>query len=276
MLLNLSASNETIGKNKYRTDLVKGQSGRCIAAYAYASCGPTESTTDLVFGGHCLIAENGTLLAESPRVGDGGPMRRGSYWVTADIDIEHLQNDRRTGTALTSARRRHRADVSADSISGASGNGRTPSCGRSAPFVPKDDAERERRCAEIFGVQCAALASESNNSRPTMPLNIGMSGGLDSTLSLLVAVKMCDMLHEPRRRIHGLTMPGYGTTERTRTNALALMEHFGVSRDVIDIRPLCVDAFRAMGYRPFGIDPTSTQRRRVSADAEPTSSRAMS
>src|SRR5438270_7583705 len=91
VLLNLSASNETIGKSAYRTELVVGQSGRCIAAYAYASSGPTESTTDLVFGGHCLIAENGRLLAESPRVGDGQTLRRDSYWITQDVDVAKLQ-----------------------------------------------------------------------------------------------------------------------------------------------------------------------------------------
>src|SRR4029077_1257703 len=88
ILLNLSASNETIGKSRYRTELVVGQSGRCIAAYAYASSGPSEATTDLVFGGHCLIAENGKLLAESSRVGDGGPIRRGTDLITRDVDVE--------------------------------------------------------------------------------------------------------------------------------------------------------------------------------------------
>jgi NAD+ synthase (glutamine-hydrolysing) len=100
VLVNLSASNETIGKNRYRTDLVVGQSGRCIAAYAYSGAGPTESTTDLVFAGHCLIAENGTLLGESSRVGDGGPIRRDSYFVTADVDVERLQTERRMMTSF--------------------------------------------------------------------------------------------------------------------------------------------------------------------------------
>src|SRR5262245_59298573 len=104
ILLNLSASNETIGKSRYRHDLVTGQSGRCIAAYAYSSAGPSESTTDLVFGGHCLIAENGTLLGESPRVGDGGPIQRGSYVLTRDVDIEKLQSDRRSTTRFDDCR----------------------------------------------------------------------------------------------------------------------------------------------------------------------------
>ena len=227
VLLNLSASNETIGKNKYRSDLVKGQSGRCIAAYAYASCGPTESTTDLVFGGHCLIAENGVLLAESPRVGDGGPIRHGSYWITADVDIEHLQNDRRTGISFdecTPATSRSYRRLPFRLRPEMDGLRRTVAA---LPFVPTEDSELERRCAEIFGVQCAALAKRIEQLPAEVPLNIGISGGLDSTLSLLVAVKMCDMLQEPRTRIHGLTMPGFGTTERTRTNAAGIDGAFG-------------------------------------------------
>ncbi len=257
VLVNLSASNETIGKNKYRTDLVVGQSGRCMAAYVYAGAGPTESTTDLVFGGHCLIAENGALLAESSRVGDGGPLRRDSYFITADADLDRLQSDRRTATSFQEcaprlSRRyrivpfsvREQMDGLHREISG-------------TPFVPGEKGELERRCAEIFGVQCAGLARRIEQLPSDLPLCIGVSGGLDSTLSLLVAVKMCDALKLPRSRIHGLTMPGFGTSEKTRTNAVRLMEHLGVSSDSIDIRPLTLDAFRAMGHRPFGLDPAS-------------------
>ena len=100
ILLNLSASNETIGKSRYRTDLVVGQSGRTISAYAMAGSGPSESTTDVVFGGHCLIAENGRLLAESPRVGDGQPIRRDSYTITQDVDVAKLLTDRRVTTSF--------------------------------------------------------------------------------------------------------------------------------------------------------------------------------
>ena len=104
ILLNLSASNETIGKSQYRTDLVVGQSGRTISAYAMAGSGPSESTTDVVFGGHCLIAENGRLLAESPRVGDGLPIRRDSYTITQDVDVAKLLTDRRVTTSFDDGR----------------------------------------------------------------------------------------------------------------------------------------------------------------------------
>lgn len=253
--LNLSASNEIIGKSRYRTDLVVGQSGRCIAAYAYASSGPTESTTDLVFGGHCLVAENGVLLRESSRVGDGTPIRRESSFITADVDIERLQNDRRSTTSFDDNVRHLPGPYRTIPFTlrrDMEGLLRTVS---GTPFVPQENEELHRRCAEIFGIQCAALARRVEQLPPQTALNIGVSGGLDSTLSLLVAVRMCDMLGQPRERIHALTMPGFGTTERTRTNALDLMSHLGVSQESIDIRPLCLDAFRTLGHQPLGVDP---------------------
>ncbi|MGE5755885.1 MAG: NAD(+) synthase [Planctomycetaceae bacterium] len=253
ILLNLSASNETIGKCAYRTDLVVGQSGRCIAAYAYASSGPSESTTDLVFGGHCLIAENGRLLKDSPRVGDGGPIRRDTYFITQDVDVERLQSDRRSTTSFDdclkylSSYRTVEFALAREMVGLARRVVGTP-------FVPSEGAELHARCAEIFGIQCAGLAKRIEQLPPGTPLNIGISGGLDSTLSLLVAVKTCDLLGIGRRTIHGLTMPGFGTTSRTRTNALDLMDHLGVAVETIDICDPALRAFREMDYAPFGID----------------------
>ena len=252
VLVNLSASNETIGKSRYRTDLVVGQSGRCVAAYAMAGCGPTESTTDVVFGGHCLIAENGALLAESPRVGDGQPIRRDSYAITRDVDVARLRTDRRVMTSfddsLSSLRPFRRVPFAV--ASGMEGLHRDVA---GTPFVP-GGPELHRRCAEIFGIQCAGLAKRIEQLPTGTPLNIGISGGLDSTLSLLVAVTTCDMLGLDRRQVHGLTMPGFGTTQRTRTNALDLMAHLGVSSETIDISALALEAFREMDHAPFGID----------------------
>jgi NAD+ synthase (glutamine-hydrolysing) len=252
VLVNLSASNETIGKSRYRTDLVVGQSGRCVSAYAMAGCGPTESTTDVVFGGHCLIAENGVLLAESPRVGDGHPVRRDSYAITRDVDVARLRTDRRVMTSfddsLSSLRPFRRVGFA---LSPAMEGLHRDVPG--TPFVPSGP-ELHRRCAEIFGIQCAGLAKRIEQLPGGNPLNIGISGGLDSTLSLLVAVTTCDMLGLDRRLVHGLTMPGFGTTQRTRTNALDLMDHLGVSSETIDISALALDAFREMGHAPFGID----------------------
>jgi NAD+ synthase (glutamine-hydrolysing) len=253
ILLNLSASNETIGKCRYRTDLVVGQSGSCIAAYAYSSAGPSESTTDLVFGGHCLIAENGKLLEESPRVGNGQPMQRGSYSITRDVDIELLQTDRRVTTSFDDCQKyiapfRKLQFQLSDRMNG------LKRYVFSAPFVPKEDAELHRRCAEIFGIQCAGLAQRIERLPAGTNFHIGISGGLDSTLALLVAVKTCDLLGYDRRRVHGLTMPGFGTTARTKTNALALMNQLGISSETIDICELVLRTFQVMGCRPFGID----------------------
>jgi NAD+ synthase (glutamine-hydrolysing) len=253
VLLNLSASNETIAKSQYRTDLVVGQSGRCIAAYVYAGAGPSESTTDLVFGGHCLIAENGRLLEESPRVGDGRPIRRDSYWITQDVDVAKLQSDRRISTSFDQGPRFSRPfrRVPFDLAPEMTGLKRfVPG----TPFVPDDGPELHRRCAEIFGIQCAGLAKRIEELPAGIPLNIGISGGLDSTLSLLVAVKTCELLGIDRGLIHGLTMPGFGTTTRTRNNALDLMEHLGVASETIDIAPLALLTFREIGHAPFGID----------------------
>jgi NAD+ synthase (glutamine-hydrolysing) len=253
ILLNLSASNETIGKSQYRTDLVVGQSGRCIAAYAYAGAGPTESTTDLVFGGHCLIAENGQLAEESPRVGDGQSIRRDSYWITRDIDVAKLLSDRRVSTSFEQGPRfsrpcRRIAFALAPAMPGLLWF--VPG----TPFVPAEGPELHRRCAEIFGIQCTGLAKRIEQLPPQTPLNIGISGGLDSTLSLLVAVKTCDLLGLDRRLIHGLTMPGFGTTARTKNNALDLMRHLGISSETIDIAPLALLVFREIGHAPFGLD----------------------
>ncbi len=268
VLFNPSASNEVIGKRAYRKSLVESQSARCIAAYAYAGAGPTESTTDLVFGGHCLIAENGHLLAEADALllpkHDGEkssrerqrPESAGDARVAiADVDIAKLRHDRRKMVTFQQPSRflprdyrwiefgiREELDGSPQRyVSG-------------APFVPRDTADLDERCHEIFSIQCRGLAKRILSLPHESSLNIGVSGGLDSTLSLLVAVKTCDLIGSPRTRVRGLTMPGYGTTGRTRTNALALMQHLGVGSETIDIRPLCLEAFRELGHAPFGID----------------------
>jgi NAD+ synthase (glutamine-hydrolysing) len=253
VLLNLSASNEIIGKSEYRRDLVVGQSGRCIAAYAYASAGPSESTTDLVFSGHSLIAENGRLFGESRRVGDGDAIPRGSQHLTCDVDVEKLLADRRGTSSFDDFSgnsppfRRIPFTVSRSmaglkrSVSG-------------TPFVPRDDGELKARCAEIFEIQCAGLAKRIEQLPKNTPLNIGVSGGLDSTLALLVAGKTCDMIGLDRSTIHGLTMPGFGTTAKTKTNAVVLMRELGVASDTVDIRPLALRAFVDLGHAPFGID----------------------
>src|SRR5579875_251871 len=259
LLVNLSASNETIGKAEYRRQLVLSQSGRCIAAYVYTSCGVGESTTDVVFGGHCLIAENGVLLAESRR------FLREDALLVADVDLDRLGVDRqRTNsffdvhlypgvqdTELTWLRFARSTFVL--------GEQPIPTDLRrpieAHPFVPQGQEQLRERCEEIFHIQVAGLAKRLEHLG-IPPVAIGVSGGLDSTLALLVACKTMDMLGAPRQRIQAFTMPGFGTSKRTRENARALMRQLGVTAHEIDIRTLCLQEMRALGYRPFGIDLT--------------------
>jgi NAD+ synthase (glutamine-hydrolysing) len=250
LLLNLSASNEVIGKAAYRRQLVAGQSARCLAGYVYASCGVHESTTDLVFGGHCLVGENGTILAESER------FRRDEQLLVADLDLDRLRGDRfRTTTfaeyALYAGTRRpfRRIEFSLDP---------TPADAPLArfvdahPFVPQQADTLRERCEEIFHTQVAGLAKRLEHIG-TPPVTIGVSGGLDSTLALLVACKTFDAVDVSRSKILALTMPGFGTTPRTLANARALMKHLGVSAREVDIRPLCLAEWKALNHLPFGI-----------------------
>ena len=260
VLLNLSASNETIGKASWRRDLVKSQSGRCIAAYAYVSAGAGESTSDLVFGGHCLIAENGGILAESRRVGDGEePVAVYRTQVTSDVDLDRLAHDRRVLGSFDDARRSRHADYRWIDCDPVNGQVRPPRerlqrVVDAHPFVPVGSDELELRCAEIFGIQTAGLIKRLTRLPETVKLSVGVSGGLDSTLALLVAVRACDAIGRSRKDILGITMPGFGTTEHTRSSADRLIAATEISAECIDIRPLCLDTFRSIGHCPLGIE----------------------
>jgi NAD+ synthase (glutamine-hydrolysing) len=253
LLINLSASNEVIGKAGYRRQLVVGQSGRCLAAYLYVSNGVHESTTDLVFGGHCLVAENAVLLAESPR------FQRGETWLCADVDIQRLQNDRQKMNSFGDAqplvpdrtRRRPAFTVATSLFKEASG--KLLRQVEAHPFVPAGQEQLEERCQEIFHTQVAGLAKRLEHiGKPALAL--GVSGGLDSTLALLVACKTLDALGWPRTQLSCITMPGFGTSERTLNNARALMRLLGVTTSSVDIRLACLEQMRALGHKPFGID----------------------
>ena len=260
VLLNLSASNETVGKAHYRKRLVTTQSGKCIAAYVYASAGPTESTTDLVFGGHCLIAENGSLLTESKRIGTGMPLNVASQldgvvsFTTSDIDLDRLDHDRRVfGTMHQSSNpefhkpfRRIAFELETRIIPLAR-------FVDAHPFVPKATTELDERCAEIFEIQCAALAKRVSRLPKDLPLVIGVSGGLDSTLALIVAAKMFEAMNWQTTRLIGVTMPGFGTTDQTKNNATQLIGLLGLAIETIDIRESCFRMFFDLKHRPFGI-----------------------
>jgi NAD+ synthase (glutamine-hydrolysing) len=250
LLLNLSGSNEVIGKANYRRQLVVNQSGRCLGAYVYCSCGVWESTTDLVFGGHCLIAENGNLIAESPR------FNRQAALLLADVDLERLRVERmRTNSFAANGQGNDPFDmvempsIPEPKVTFVGGLRRNV---EAHPFVPQGEDQLRERCDEIFHAQVAGLARRLESiGKPSVA--IGISGGLDSTLALLVACKTFDALETPRTKIKALTMPGFGTTGRTRDNAMALMRQLKVSIQEIDIRPLCLAEMRALGHKPFGI-----------------------
>ncbi len=251
VLANLSASNETIGKVAYRRQLVAGQSARCLAGYVYASCGVGESSTDVLFGGHCLIGENGNLLTESAR------FQRGGHLVAADVDLDRLQRDRVTTNSFAESSRDPLLKRAFRCIGFTHQDrpDRRPALMRTIdahPFVPSDPATLRERCDEIFHTQVSALAKRLDHiGKP--PVAIGVSGGLDSTLALLVVCKTFDLLGEPRAKIKALTMPGFGTTPQTLGNARTLMRKLDVSIREADIRAMCFEQMKALGHAPFGI-----------------------
>ena len=161
LLVNLSASNEIIGKASYRELLVRSQSGRCLAAYAYASAGPTESTTDLVFGGHCMIAENGSLLASSERIGAAHCAWLEQSHVTADVDLQRLAHDRQVAQSWLLAAKRFTAEYRVIPFKCSLLSRGADRVVVAQPFVPREDGELHARCAEVFGIQCAGLAKTS-------------------------------------------------------------------------------------------------------------------
>jgi NAD+ synthase (glutamine-hydrolysing) len=251
VLVNLSASNEVIGKAAYRRQLVANQSGRCIAAYVYAASGVHESTTDLVFGGHSLIAENGNLLAEARR------FERKSTLLVADVDLDRLRADRMRIKSFGEGRLFGHNGQTFARVRFELGDTRPVRDDlrrpvEAHPFVPQGQDQLRERCEEIFHTQVAGLAKRLEHiGKP--PVAIGISGGLDSTLALLVACKTMDLLGVGRDRILAFTLPGFGTSARTRDNARALMRQLGVSAREVDIRRLCLEEMRALGHKPFGI-----------------------
>lgn len=258
VLVNLSASNETIGKAAWRRDLVRSQSGRCLAAYAYASAGAGESTSDLVFGGHCMIAENGSMLDESRRIGDGmEPVVVPSMCVTCDVDLQRLEHDRRVMGSFDDAKTQQHdfrsVDCNPERKTGRSPRSELKRSVDGQPFVPSGERELEDRCSEIFSIQIAGLVKRLSRLPAATKLAIGISGGLDSTLALLVAIRACDVAGRSRADIHGVTMPGFGTTEHTRQSADQLIAVTGITGECIEIRDLCLDTFRSLSHDPLGI-----------------------
>lgn len=242
VLLNLSASNELVGKAEYRRELVKVQSGRTLSAYVYANNGVHESTTDVVFGGQLLVAENATLLAEGRRFA-----REGDLAVT-DVDVERLVVERMKQTSFGDAVHelpQAYARVAVDPIPAPSPH-RLVRAIDPNPFVPADPALLGDRCREVFAIQTAGLAKRLEHTG-SKRVTLGLSGGLDSALALLVVDRTFDLLGLPRDGIIAVTMPGFGTTAGTLENARALARAAGVGLREIDIRAATSQHLKDLG-----------------------------
>ena len=243
VIFNLSASPEAAGKHAYLRQLVAQQSARTIAGYVYCSAGCGESSTDLVFTGNALIAENGTILREAERFSDKEQL------VVADVDIERLEYERRRNTSFRMNEAATENTVIEMEIPEALRAAALDRTIDPLPFVPKEEEHRSERCEEIFSIQARGLAQRMNHTHARKAV-IGISGGLDSTLALLVSVRTFDLLGLDRSGILGITMPGFGTTDRTYRNALELMHGLGVTVREIPIRDACLQHFRDIGLDP--------------------------
>lgn len=270
ILFNLSASNEIIGKSEYRRELVTLQSGKCSAGYIFSSSGVDESTTDVVFGGHSMIAENGRILSESERF-----LRKG-HLIVSEIDVQRLLNDRIKSTSFMEGmpvcsfrkisfylnpldledQELSSVDLSL-STEGSSSNSREIPIKMNRlfrpvdphPFVPSDKSAREIRCKEIFAIQTAGLAKRLKHTGIKNAV-LGISGGLDSTLALIVTAKTFDILGIPKENITAITMPGFGTTDNTYENALQLIRSYGAELCEINIKQACLQHFEDIGHDP--------------------------
>ena len=247
IILNLSASNELLSKREYRQQLISQQSARCQCGYVYVSAGMGESSSDLVFSGHSVIASCGTVIRESEGY------LADDYLMTADIDIDRIRADRMKQSSFADCAAQVRTmwkqepNILRTMENALLPDDVTPDYHVSKhPFIPSDKASRQLRCAQILAMQATALARRLSVTGGKVV--VGISGGLDSTLALLAACKAVDMLHLPRTNILGITMPCFGTTDRTYHNALDLMTSLGVSQREIPIHNAVRQHFADIGH----------------------------
>lgn len=247
IILNLSASNELLSKREYRQQLISQQSARCQCGYVYVSAGMGESSSDLVFSGHSVIASCGTVIRENEGY------LADNYLMTADIDIDRIRADRMKQSSFADCAAQVRAMWKQEpNILRTMENALLPDDAApdyrvsKHPFIPSDKASRQLRCAQILAMQATALARRLSVTGGKVV--VGISGGLDSTLALLAACKAVDMLHLPRTNILGITMPCFGTTDRTYHNALDLMTSLGVSQREIPIHNAVRQHFADIGH----------------------------
>lgn len=251
LILNLSASNELVGKAEYRTNLVKHQSEKLICAYAYSSSGTGESTTDLVFGGHCMIYENGNKLVETDRFA----INENSI-CCSDIDVEKLSNERKKNPTFNDSKmflnKKFRtidfklfikafSDLSSFNLL----RPKNP-----YPFLPSNPLEKNKNFNEIVNIQICGIIKRINQLK-NKNVYIGISGGSDSTEALLALVAAYDRMGLDRKLITGITMPGFGTSEKTKNNSYALMDILGISQKTINISDLASQTFNDISHAPF-------------------------
>ena len=238
VIVNCSASDETIGKASYREALISGQSARLISGYIYANAGEGESTTDLVFGGHNLIAENGTILAEAKRFSNG--------IIYTEFDVQKIANERRKNTTFTETQEHVLPRIPFGLEQTETILTRTfPS----RPFVPRDDQERAKRCEEILTIQAMGLKKRLAHTHAKSAV-VGISGGLDSTLALLVTAKAFDALGLEHSGITAVTMPCFGTTDRTYQNACKMSLKVGATLREVRIGDAVMQHFKDIGHDP--------------------------
>ena len=246
LILNLSASNELIGKAEYRETLVRSQSARAMCAYAYTSSGVGESTTDTVFGGDALICEYGSLLVRSER------FRLDNQLITADVDLQKLVWLRLAESSFTDARRKKVRKIKVDKLPQITQLNRFVD---SHPFVPSDRDEKSHRCDEIIHIQAHGLIKRMAHAHIQKAI-IGISGGLDSTLALLSTHKAFEIMNWDQEDIIAVTMPVFGTTSRTKNNAVKLCEALGVTLKEVDITKLSLLEFDAIEHDKYELSVT--------------------
>lgn len=239
VIFNLSADNDTMGKYNYVQDLVKIHSSQCLCGYVFASCGFGESTTDTVFGGKSLIYEMGEKLCEAER------FRFDQQIIYSEIDIEHIRSARRTNMTFASFMTQEN-DIKEVSIDAEGHNATLSRHINRMPFIPSED-EMEKQCNEIFSIQTMGLAKRLVHAKCNHAV-IGISGGLDSTLAVLVCARTFEQLNIPSENITAVTMPGFGTTDRTYNNAMTLMKALGVTIREISIKDACINHFNDIGH----------------------------
>lgn len=240
LIFNLSASNELIGKHEYREELVRTQSARCMAAYVYSSAGVGESTTDTVFGGHAIISEYGTTVKQNER------FRMESHLITADVDLERLRWLRLNETSFSDGKREPVRIIRTAPTPAISEIEREIN---PMPFVPSQYADKRARCDEIVQIQAHGLIKRMTHAHIQKAV-IGISGGLDSTLALLSTHRAFAIMGWDHKDIVAITMPGFGTTTRTKSNAEKLCERLGVTLKTVNITELSLKEFEAIGHDP--------------------------